>query len=227
MNKSVPANEWNLLYEKGGAAAPRYPHDAVVRWFFANYREHFDNKINFLDVGCGGGRHSIFLANLGCNVSAIDYSSNAIDILNLWAMEQNLQIDTKVSSVIELPYAENSFSGIISVGVLCYLNINSIKKSVDEMYRVLMPGGKLFVTTRSNKDSRYLVGNKSTANHAVVAGDKSVPWQSEIGMDMVFLSEEDVEQMFHKFKKINIERESFSMCGRKYLNDDWIITALK
>ena len=52
MNKSVPANEWNLLYEKGGAAAPRYPHDAVVRWFFANYREHFDNKINFLDVGC-------------------------------------------------------------------------------------------------------------------------------------------------------------------------------
>ena len=32
---------------------------------------------------------------------------------------------------------------------------------------------------------------------------------------------------FHKFKKINIERESFTMCGRKYLNDDWIITALK
>jgi len=226
MHNSVPSDEWNVLYEAKDSA-PRYPHDAVVRWVFVNYREEFIRNPKMLDIGCGAGRHSIFLANLGCNVSAIDYSSNAIDILNLWAMERKLQIDTKVSSVIELPYAENSFSGIISVGVLCYLSINSIKKNVDEMYRVLKPGGKLFVNTRSNKDSRYLVGNKSTANHAVVTGDKSVPWQGEIGMDMIFLSEEDAEQMFHKFKEINIERESFSMCGRKYLNDDWVITALK
>lgn len=226
MHNSVPSDEWNVLYEAKDSA-PRYPHDAVVRWVFVNYREEFIRNPKMLDIGCGAGRHSIFLANLGCNVSALDYSSNAIEILDSWAKEEKLKIDTKVISAIKLPYSENSFVAILSIGVLCYLNFPEIKRSVQEMYRILKPGGKLLVVTRSDKDSRYVTSKVSTKRHSVVAGDKTVPWQVEIGMNMTFLNQDDINEIFHEFKFLNIEKETFTMCNRKYINDDWIITAIK
>jgi len=226
MNKSVSSNEWNVLYETKKIVS-RYPHDSVVRWTFVNFRDDFVNKPNILDVGCGGGRHSIFLAELGCNVTAVDYSSNAIEMTDLWAEEKALQLDTEVTLATALPYDDSTFTAVISYGVLCYMDFDSILQSVKEMHRVLKPEGKLFVVTRTNNDSRYITGNRRSNNHAVVSGDKSVPWQVEIGMDMTFLNEEDVKHIFRDFSGANIEKQSFTMCDGQFLNDDWVVSAIK
>jgi SAM-dependent methyltransferase len=51
--------------------------------FIINLIEFLDpkNDSSVLDLGCGKGRHSIFLSNLGLNVTGIDLSQNSIDSL--------------------------------------------------------------------------------------------------------------------------------------------------
>ena len=50
-----------------------------------------------LDIGCGPGRHSIFLSKLGFNVKALDLSEYAIKTLESTAKELNLNIETEKS----------------------------------------------------------------------------------------------------------------------------------
>lgn len=226
MIESVSVEEWNKIYNSTDGLS-RYPHDSVVRWTIVNFKNVLNTNPKFLDLGCGGGRHSIFLAQLGCNVSAIDYSSNAIDIAKKWADKENLNINFDVCAATTLPYEDSVFDGIISYGVFCYLSLNEIKQSIIELNRVLKPGGKLFLVTRTTEDSRYLNGGIISANQAIVTGDSEVPWQTEIGMKMLFMTKSDITKFFKVFNSVNIEHQSFTMCSEKYINDDWIISATK
>ena len=40
------------------------------------------NKVNVLDIGCGGGNNLFFVAEMGLNAYGIDGSENAIKIAN-------------------------------------------------------------------------------------------------------------------------------------------------
>ena len=46
--------------------------------------EHWKNLkfTNFLDLGCGLGRHSIYMASYGFNVTSVDLSDYGINYLN-------------------------------------------------------------------------------------------------------------------------------------------------
>lgn len=49
-------------------------------------------KENFLDLGCGLGRHSILFGKNGFNVHCFDISKNAIERTKEWAEKENLKI---------------------------------------------------------------------------------------------------------------------------------------
>lgn len=50
-----------------------------------------------LDVACGPGRHALYLAQLGWHVTAVDYSSDAIDQLR--TQSANLLIDARLADL--------------------------------------------------------------------------------------------------------------------------------
>ena len=52
-----------------------------------------------LDVACGVGRHAIFLAQHGWNVTAVDSSRVAIEILQQRAQEGGVKIDARVANL--------------------------------------------------------------------------------------------------------------------------------
>lgn len=52
-----------------------------------------------LDVACGAGRHSIFLAQRGWNVTAVDSSEVGIEITNQRAAELDLSVETIVADL--------------------------------------------------------------------------------------------------------------------------------
>ncbi len=52
-----------------------------------------------LDLACGPGRNAIFLADQGFNVTAVDGSALAIDMLRNRARERNLAIDARVADL--------------------------------------------------------------------------------------------------------------------------------
>lgn len=74
-----------------------------------------DSKI--LDIGCGDGRHSLFLAKSGFDVKAIDISTTGINKLSQLAENAGVSIDTRVVDMREFTF-ENNYDVIIAHGCL-------------------------------------------------------------------------------------------------------------
>ncbi|MBK7142689.1 MAG: class I SAM-dependent methyltransferase [bacterium] len=99
--------------------------------------------MNLLDVGCGIGGSSRFLANrYGAKVTGIDltheYVEVATNLTKMVRMEEG--IDYKQGSALALPFAENSFDVVWTEHV--QMNIESKRQFYGEIARVLKPGGK-------------------------------------------------------------------------------------
>lgn len=56
--------------------------------------KYFSPTGNVLDIACGDGRNAIYLAELGYDVHAIDFSKEALIRLNYFCKEKNLEVKT-------------------------------------------------------------------------------------------------------------------------------------
>ena len=77
-------------------------------------------EAKILDVGCGDGRHSLYLADLGFQVDAFDISENAIAKINYLKECNNLNINTYVCDVLEFEF-RYKYDLIIIHGVLQFI----------------------------------------------------------------------------------------------------------
>ena len=110
------------------------------------------NKKDFLDLGCGLGRHSILFGKNNFNVYSLDISEDAINRTREWADKEKIKIDLKVSDMIKLPYKDNSFDCIYCKNVISHTDTIGVKKIIKELYRVMRDDGECYLTLCS-KDS--------------------------------------------------------------------------
>lgn len=81
----------------------------------------FLNKgARILDVGCGDGRHAIYLSGLGFEVDAFDISKNAIEKLDYLKEHKNLNISTYVCDALDFDF-KYKYDLIIIHGVLQFI----------------------------------------------------------------------------------------------------------
>lgn len=73
-----------------------------------------------LDVGCGDGRHSLYLASLGFKVDAFDISTNAIEKIDCLKKQNNLDINTCVCDILSFDF-KYTYDLIIVHGVLQFI----------------------------------------------------------------------------------------------------------
>jgi len=107
-------------------------------------RHSFKPGTRVLDVGCGIGGSSRFLATkLGCNVTGIDltheFVDTAIRLSELVGLDGSVKFQQ--ASALELPFADNSFDVVWTQHV--QMNIQDKRRFYSEMARVLVPGGRL------------------------------------------------------------------------------------
>lgn len=108
-------------------------------------------KENFLDLGCGLGRHSILFGKNGFNVHCFDISKNAIDRTKDWAEKENLNFEYKVGDMLELPYLDNSMDAILCLHVISHTDTSGIKKVISEIRRILKKDGECYLTLGSKE----------------------------------------------------------------------------
>jgi len=100
-----------------------------------------------LDLGCGSGRHLIYLAKRGFDVYGFDISKQGIKIAREWFKEEKLKANLRIGDFYKkLPFKDNFFDAIISIAALHHGKIGDIRKLIKEMKRVLKPQGLIFIT---------------------------------------------------------------------------------
>lgn len=105
-----------------------------------------DRSSHVLDVGCGCGNFLIWLAErFGCGGEGLDLSGERIAFARQRLAEKNREQPLKIAfrhgSATQMPYAEGTFSRVVSQDALCL--VPDKPRSHAEMFRVLRPGGIL------------------------------------------------------------------------------------
>jgi ubiquinone/menaquinone biosynthesis C-methylase UbiE len=124
------------------------PHGQYVyRYEQENIMELLDIKPGTytLDIGCGTGIYTNELCEAGARVVGVDISPEMLAI----AAEKNRHHGDNVSFLVAdaavLPFEDNSFDLVASISAMEFYD--RPQESLQEMYRVLKPGGHMVVAT--------------------------------------------------------------------------------
>ena len=130
--------------------------------------ENIDSQSVLLDLCCGDGIHSLFIARLGAKkVVATDIAYNSIKVANIKAeKEKLLNIDFIVGDAENLDFPADSFDIVCCVGSLSYVDLTMF---VTQVKKVLKLNGKFIcvdsfdynINYRANRFIDYLLGKRS------------------------------------------------------------------
>lgn len=103
--------------------------------------EHYGNK-KCLEVGCGRGSLSAYFADAGWDCTLLDISDKAIGLARDAFIAAGLEANFDVGDCLQLPYEDNSFDLVFSIGLLEHFeNYDTV---IEEQVRILKPGA-LFI----------------------------------------------------------------------------------
>lgn len=135
--------KWEEVHSKKGWGL--YPNEEVIRWVQRNYgmtpKKH-RNQVKFLDIGCGQGSSTWFLAREGYQVTAADGSKSALTKLHKRIVDEGLDVEIAFGDISKLQYPDQYFDAAIDVVSVCH-NLNYLD-IYNEIARLLKRGGRLF-----------------------------------------------------------------------------------
>ncbi len=187
--------DWEALYKEKGIVQKepsKFVKEAVE--FFKQ-----QNLQKILDLGCGTGRHILYLFKNGFEVYGCDASESALKI----ASELIPNVEFKKCDMTSLPYEDNYFDGVLCHFVIQHGKIKQIKKAISEIYRVLRKNGILYLSVPSTKHPEYFTGEEIEPNTKIniAAIDGSIPHH--------YFTKDEIKTLFTKFEIVKLEHVKF------------------
>lgn len=164
---------WNDIYEnQGEVQRDILPTVEMIADLFQK-----ENVKTVLDLGCGMGRHSVYLAKRGFSVTATDISPKGIEITAQKAQLQGLNIITVCHDFRNIPFKNDSFDAVLCVWTSGHGHKTDMIKSANEMLRVAKQGGIVFIDYVSKKDSNYGRGTEIEKDTFInnTLGEEEIP----------------------------------------------------
>ncbi len=100
---------------------------------------------SILDAGCGTGKNIEFFASLGfTNIQGFDYSADALEFCKQRGLTQ-----VRAGNILAIDHADETFDIVSCMDVLGSLATADRVLAVNELFRVLKPGGLLLCNAAS------------------------------------------------------------------------------
>jgi SAM-dependent methyltransferase len=221
------------------------PVEALVRSLSYYFRDRFADgeykHLDFLELGCGAGPNLIWLAQKGMTVSGVDIAPTALRLArqSLERAGCGDRIGRLVeASVVDSPFPDASFDGIVEACVFQHLNREEREKAFAEVRRLLRPGG-------------VFVGYMLDAGHTVFQAQQAEQLPEDPGTLMLsdgsskfhltniglshFFRKAEFDQLLAGFSTIDPclstyylpRREAAKRGYSEYLQSMWIVYAVK
>lgn len=156
---------WDSWYgRKLGVIEPEIPR--LVKLLNAN------GSKRVLDVGCGTGRHAVYLVMNGFETYGFDISENALDQAREILRDKKVVANLTVGDMFKpFPYENEFFGAVIATRVIHHGYLEEIRKIAGEMNRVLARNGFMFV-----QSSAWLPGEKIENSSAIEVEPRTLVW---------------------------------------------------
>ena len=118
-----------------------------------------------LDVGAAPGQYSIYMAQEGLEVHALDLNKFGMARLAQMAAENGLNVKTVVADAREIPYPDNYFDGVVATQVVNLSGCNNINRILSEICRVTRPEGHVYVTINYFTEDSWKTNDTTKEKH--------------------------------------------------------------
>ena len=156
-------------------------------------------KKNFLDLGCGLGRHTVLFSANKYKTYGFDLSSDGINKTRKYLEQENLKASLKVGDMLTLPYHDEMFDCILCYNVISHTDTQGVKKIIKELERVLKDNGEIYLTLCSKntwgfKQADWPMVDENTRIRMDDGPEKGIPH---------FYADYDlIKELFHNFEII-------------------------
>ena len=207
------AEEW---WDVKGKFKPLHMFNPIrIEYITENIKQHFNinnnnflQKLNILDIGCGGGLISEPMARLGARVTGIDASEKNIKIAKLHANKSKLNIRYLTSSPEQLNEFER-FDIILNLEIIEH--VEDVSLYIDSCYKLLKKNGIMFTATLNRTFTSYI--------KAIIGAEYILRWLPIGTHDWnKFIKPQELEELLisKNFKTINIKGLEYNPITKKW-----------
>ncbi len=175
-------------------------------------KSNFLNRLNILDIGCGGGLISEPMARLGGSITGIDASDKNIKVAKIHSQKSGLKINYLNKSPEQLDDIEK-FDIILNLEIVEH--VDNVGLYIESCYRLLKKGGLMFTATLNRSLISYF--------KAIIGAEYILRWLPIGTHDWnKFLKPEELEKLLQdkKFSTVDIKGLEFNPLLNKWKKSD-------
>jgi len=199
---------WEKVYRKG-ELLKRDPHPDIGRIADVFEKERVKR---ILDLGCGGGRHLVYLARRGFDVYGLDSAPTGLVYTLCVLAKEGLTAHFALHDMSNLPYDNDYFDAVISIQVIHHNDLEGVKRTIGEIRRVVKREGLTWITMPVSKNE------PSTKQKEIDPGTFLPLNGREKGLPHHYFKMEEIPALFSGFSIIDLHTDStnhFSLLARE------------
>lgn len=202
----------------------KYPSEDVIRFVASRYKSLVDReKICVLDLGCGGGAHTWFLAREGFDTYGLDGSESGIRQAKALLEREGLKANLRVGDFTYLDFPEEFFDVIIDSSAIQHNTMRDIRLIHNQIWKLLKPRGYFFGVLINTQTSGWHHAEKLEEN--TYKNFEGGPIQKELLVH--FFTESEIQKLTSGYEELNMEMTTRTVNNGKHQFGHFVISGRK
>jgi ubiquinone/menaquinone biosynthesis C-methylase UbiE len=146
--------DWDDVYRD-------YPAEALP-WELGKPRKNLTDLVendriqqgSALDLCCGLGTNTVYMAQNGFDVSAVDISKHALNLAKQKAHKAKAEIKFVLASFVTLPFKDATFDFVLDMGCFHHVEVEDRPEFIQGVRRILKPESNYLLICFSDRNGR-------------------------------------------------------------------------